>query len=150
MPKIKNRIFSELKNAVKAKDQFKTSTLRMLLSDIKNLEIENKGKELTDDEIIQSLGSAIKKRKESIEMYEKSQRKELADKEKEEVELIKSFLPAQMSKEEVEKVLDQAIKKADASNPKDFGRVMGSVMPKLKGKADGNMVSDLLKKKLSG
>lgn len=150
MPKIKTRIFSELKTSVKAKDQFKTSTLRFLLSDIKNLEIANKGKELTDDEVIQSLNSALKKRKESIAMYEQGQRKELADKEKQEVELIKSFLPKQMTPEEIEKILDKAIDKAGASNPKDFGRVMGSVMQKLKGKADGNLISDILKKKLAG
>lgn len=83
-------------------------------------------------------------------MYEQGQRKELADKEKQEVELIEGFLPEQMPPEEIEKILDKAINKTGSNNPKDFGKVMGFVMPKLKGKADGNLVSDILKKKLKG
>jgi len=141
------RINEDLKTAMREKDAEKLSTLRMILADLKNKMIEIKEREsLADDKVLEVLKSAIKKRKDSIELYEKGDRQDLADKEKEEIEIIDKYLPEQMSDEEIEKIVKEIV---DSSSDKNFGKIMGQVMSKTKGQADGNKVSEIVKKVLS-
>lgn len=134
---------------MKAQDKLKVSTLRLLNNAIKNAEIE-KREELKEDEIIQIVGKEIKKRKESIEEYKKGNRVDLAEKEEKEAKILSEYMPEQLSEEEIEKIVKKAIEETGAVGKQDMGKVMGKIMPEVKGKADGSLVnkvaSDLLEK----
>ncbi|MCD6422067.1 GatB/YqeY domain-containing protein [bacterium] len=143
---IKEKITDALKKALKEKDSLKTLTLRQVLSAIKNAEIDKKG-ELTDEEIGQVLLKEIKKRKESVELYRKGKREELAEKEEKEIKIIEEFLPEMLSEEEIGEIVEKTIEELSAG-PQDFGKVMGKVMGELKGKADGAVVAEIVKQKL--
>jgi len=144
---ILEKIDSDFKQAFKEQKQDAVSTLRLLLAALKNERIK-KMADLTDDDVIKIIKSEIKKRKESIEEYEKANRTELADKEKRELDILMPYLPAQMDegqiKEAVQKILETITDKENE------GKVMGAVMAQLKGQADGalvkKVVSELLKK----
>ena len=146
------RINNDLKDAMKAGDNFKVSALRMFLSVFHNKEIEKKGKglepALTDEEIIEILGREAKKRKESAEIYIKGGRQDLAGKESGELEIINKYLPEQIGSEEIEKIVAAIIEKTGAKDIKNFGKVMGEAMKELKGKADASLVSEIVRKKL--
>lgn len=148
---LKEQLLEDLKQAMLAKDEQRLSTIRMLKSAIQYYEINKGGAgyEATDEDIIDVVGKEIKKHRESIELYEKGGRPELAYKEKQEMEILQQYLPEQMSEEEVRKLVDDAIAQTGASTIQDMGKVMGSLMPKVKGKADPTMVSNLVKEKLS-
>ncbi len=146
---IKDRISAELKEAMKAKEAAKVSTIRMLLSAVKYKEIETGGL-LDDDGMTGVLSTAAKQRRESIEQYVKGGREDLADKERAELAVIESYLPAQMSAEEVEALVIKAISETGAAGSKDMGKVMKQLMPAVKGKADGKLVNELVKKHLGG
>ena len=148
----KSRLQDDLKNAMKAGDSERVGLLRLLTSAIRNKEIEKRTKEkatadveLTDDEVLQSLQTEAKKRKESIDIFIKGGRQDLADKEQKELILIQVYLPKQMSVEETEKSVEEIIKKSGGA---DFSSVMKVVMQELRGKVDAKMVSELVKKKL--
>ena len=145
---LKERLKADMKEAMKAKDKVKLSTIRMINSLIKNAEIEKRG-ELTDEEIIQLLMKYAKQRKESIEMYEKGGRQDLVEKEKAELAVVESYLPKQMSEEEIRELVKQIIEEVEASSIKDMGKVMKAVMPKVKGRADGSVVNRIVKELLS-
>ncbi len=145
---LKERLKADMKEAMKAKDKVKLSTIRMINSLIKNAEIEKRG-ELTDEEIIQLLMKYAKQRKESIEMYEKGGRQDLVEKEKAELAVVESYLPKQMSEEEIREVVKQTIEEVGASSVKDMGKVMKAVMPKVKGRADGSVVNRIVKELLT-
>ncbi|SMO38636.1 hypothetical protein SAMN06269117_102134 [Balnearium lithotrophicum] len=145
---LKERLKEDMKEALKAKDKVKLSTIRMINSLIKNAEIEKRG-ELTDDEIVQLLMKYAKQRRESIEMYEKGGRQDLVEKEKAELAVVESYLPKQMTEEEIRQVVKEAIEETGASSPKDIGKVMKVVMPKVKGRADGSLVNRIVKELLS-
>ncbi len=145
---LKERLKADMKEAMKAKDKIKLSTIRMINSLIKNAEIEKRG-ELTDEEIIQLLMKYAKQRKESIEMYEKGGRQDLVEKEKAELAVVESYLPKQMSEEEIREIVKQTIEEVGASSIKDMGKVMKAVMPKVKGRADGSVVNRIVKELLS-
>jgi len=134
---------------MKAKDTAKVSTLRLLISEIKNKEIDKRG-ELTDDEILAVIQKAVKQRKESIEQYEKAGRSDLVEKEKKELEILEAYLPQPLSEEELEAIIDEAIKEAQATSVKDMGKVMKIVMPKVRGRADGKIVNQKVREKLGG
>jgi len=138
----------KLIKSLKAKDEVATSTLRLLISEVKNEQIA-KGSELNSDEIDSIVKRAAKKRKESIEAYKKAGRDELAQKEEKELKVLDEYLPEQISEEEIEKVVEEVIKSSGASGLGDMGKVMGEAMGKLKGQADGNVVSKVVKTKLS-
>jgi len=146
---IKDRLSAEMKDAMRARDSVKVSTIRMVLSSVKYKEIE-KGGPLDDDGMVSVLATAAKQRKEAIEQYRKGGRDDLAEKESSELAVIESFMPQQMSPEEVEEVVKKAITDTGASAPKDMGRVMKELMPQLKGKADGKLINELVKKHLGG
>lgn len=145
---LKQSIEQDLINSMKAKDENTLSVLRMLKSAIKNKEIQA-GKDLEDAEITTVIQSQIKSRKDSISMYEKAGREELAEKEKSEVEILQKYLPEQMSEEDLRGIVQKAISDTSASGMSDMGKVMGKVMAEAKGKADGSLVSQIVKEELS-
>jgi hypothetical protein len=149
---LKITITNDIKTAMKSGNEFELGVLRMLIAAINNKGIENRGKgldaELTDEEIIDLLSKESKKRKESAEIYKQANREELAKKELEEVEVIKKYLPAQLSDTEIEEIIEKAIKETGATTIKDLGKVMGLISKDIKGKADSGMVGNLVKKKL--
>ena len=149
---IKKSILDELKSAMKQKEADKLRVLRSLKAKILEKEIsERKGgeSELTDEQIVEVLMKAAKQRKESIEQFEAGDRQDLADKEKEELELIERFLPEMMSEDEVRAEVKDQIAQMGATSMADMGKVMGVMMGRLKGKAEGSMVSSVVKEELS-
>lgn len=148
---LKDSIQNDLKNAMIAKDEEKLSTIRMLKSAIQYFEIQKGGAGYlaNDEDVVEVVGKEIKKRKESIEMYLKGNRQELADKEGRELEILKKYLPEQLSKEAVAKLVDDAIASISATSMQDIGKVMAMLSPQIKGKADGGMVSTLVREKLN-
>ncbi|MGQ9843825.1 MAG: GatB/YqeY domain-containing protein [Spirochaetota bacterium] len=140
-------IESDLKDAIKSKNELLSSTLRMLKSDI--MYEKTKGTEdLTDEKIIEVLTRSAKRRKEAITEYEKAGRNDLADKEKKELEIIMKYLPQQMSESEIASYIDKIIASMGTITKKDIGKVMGQVMKDLKGKADGQLVKQIVQNKL--
>ncbi|GBD94527.1 glutamyl-tRNA(Gln) amidotransferase subunit E [bacterium BMS3Abin05] len=140
-------IMQDLKAAMKAREKNRVDVLRLLKARIKNLEID-KGRALTGEEEIQVLQSAAKKRKEAIDLYEKGNRPELAEKEREELAVIQSYLPEQLSREDVEREIVLIVEETGASSMKDLGKVMKEAMARLKGKADGKLVQEIVRSKL--
>lgn len=145
---LKDRIESDFKEALKAKDGLRTSCLRMIKAAIINKEMEAVGKKIEDADIIAILTTLSKRAQESIEQFEKGGRADLAEKEKKELVIIKSYLPAVMSDVELVTVVDSAIAEAGAIGPKDMGKVMKILMPKTAGRANGKVVSMLVQNKL--
>jgi uncharacterized protein YqeY len=160
---LKEKIQTDVKKAMQEKDALRVSVLRMLRAAIFNKEKEKRAKlskteeklekldelsKLTDEETNEVISSEVKKRKESIEQYEKGNRQDLADQEKKELEILMKYLPEQMSEEEIRKLVKEKIEEMGASGPKDTGKVMGAVMPQLKGKADGNVVNKIVQEEL--
>lgn len=148
---LKQKIQEELKQSMLSKDELKTSVLRLLLSAIGYYETSKGGAGYTanDEDVLSVTSSQVKQRKDSIEQYVNAGREELAEKEKKELEILSSYLPEQMSEEEVAKLVDQAISQTGATSMSDIGKIMGVLMPKVKGKADGGLVSNLVKQKLA-
>ncbi len=149
---LQKKINDDVKQAMKSKEEIRLTTLRMLLASLHNKEIEKKGKKLeptlSEEEVIEVLSREAKKRRESIDAYTKGARDDLVKKESEELKIIKSYLPEQLSEEEVEKIVIEAIKRIDAKGQKDFGRVMGEAIKELKGKAEASLISEIIKHKL--
>lgn len=133
-----------------AKNEEALSTIRMLKSALQYFEIQKGGAgyEATDEDVIEVVGREIKKRKESIEMFEKGGRAELAEKESKEMDILKGYLPQQLSEEEIRNLIDDAISQTGASTMQDMGKVMGMLSTKIKGKADGGLVSSIVREKL--
>lgn len=150
MSEILKRITEDTKAAMKAGKKDELSVLRMISSEAKNKRIDAKVEVLTDEQMIEVLSSAKKRRAEAAETYDKGGRAELAEKERAEMVVIERYLPAQLSDEELEKIVADAIAKTGASSPKDMGKVIGMVMGQAKGQADGSRVSALVKSKLTG
>ncbi|MCL6096419.1 MAG: GatB/YqeY domain-containing protein [Patescibacteria group bacterium] len=147
----KQKLQEELKQSMLAKDELKTSVLRMLLSAINYYEIQKGGAgyQANEEDILSVAQNQAKQRKDSIEQFKNAGRVELADKEQKELEILEAYLPAQISEGEIRKLADEAIKQTQASTMADIGKVMGALMPKVKGKADGNLVSKIVKEALS-
>ena len=141
------KLQDDLKGALMARDEVRLSTIRFLLAAIKNLQIERQ-KDLTNEDIVSVIQKQIKQHHESIEIFEKGNLVEMAAKEKAELEILQSYLPEQMSKEEVEKLVTAAISQTGATELKDMGRVMAALSSQLKGKADMSLVSSLVREKL--
>ncbi|MBN1351533.1 GatB/YqeY domain-containing protein [candidate division KSB1 bacterium] len=145
---IQAKLMEDIKSAMKSGDKQRVATLRLVVSQMKNMMIDKRA-ELTQDEEISVLLNAAKKRKEAIELYERGNRQDLRDKEIHELEIISSYLPRQLSEEELSQVIDEAIQKAGASSIKDVGKVMSILMKELKGKADGKKIQELVRSKLA-
>lgn len=149
---IKETILEDLKSAMKAKEADRLRVLRSLKAKILEKEISERTggeAEISDEQTIEVLMKAAKQRKESIEQFEKGNRDDLAEKEKNELQIIESYLPEMMSEEEVREATRAQIEKMRASSMADMGKVMGAMMGQLKGKADGSVVSKVVKEELS-
>jgi hypothetical protein len=149
MSLLKERIDADLKAALKASDRLRVSTLRLIKSAIKNREID-KGAPLTDEETIEVLSSLAKQRKEAIEEFNKASRTDLVHKEEEELSVIKAYLPEELSEDELEKIIQDTISEVGALSLKDMGKVMKTIMPKVKGRADGRVVNQKVRELLGG
>lgn len=147
---LKQKITQDLLAAMKSGDNLKRDVLRMLDAMIKNTEIEKlkKVEGLSDSEVQEVIGRAVKQRKDAAVQYTAGHRPELAEKENKEIEILLTYLPKQMSEAEVRKIVEEIIAKIGASSKSDIGKVMGPVMGKLKGLADGNLVKKIVEEKL--
>lgn len=141
---LKDKINADMKKALRAGDKAKLSTLRMLISEIKNAEIA-KRKELDDEGILEVIGKEVKRRKEAMAEFEKGGREDLRDKERIEAQILQEYLPPQLSEEEIRRIVAQTVEESGAASIKEIGKVMALVMPKVKGRADGKLVSELVK-----
>jgi len=144
---IKERLMEDMKDAMKKGEQIKLSANRMVRAGIKNKEIEL-GKELSDEDVIAVINSAIKQRKDSYAQFLNAKRTDLADKEKKEIEILSVYLPEQLGEEDIKKIVREVISETGASAAKDMGKVMKALMPKLKGKADGSLINKIVKEML--
>ncbi|MCG2700544.1 GatB/YqeY domain-containing protein [Candidatus Parcubacteria bacterium] len=151
MSKLQQQITNNLKQAMLNKEAETLSVLRMLISSIRNREIAlRKGEdvELADEQIVKVLRSEIKKRKDSILAYEQGNRRDLAEKEKSEMQILEKYLPPELSEEEIEKIIKEVLSGCAGASMKAFGKIMGQVMAKVSGKADGGMVGGKIKEML--
>ena len=146
---LKDRLRQDMQKAAKGRESLALSALRMALAEIKNKEIEARG-EISDDAIEKTLSSMIKRRRESIELYVKGNRPELAEKEEAEIAVLSAYLPKGISEAEVEALAREAVAAAGAKGPADIGKVMKVLMPKVGGRADGKLVNEVVRRLLSG
>ncbi|MBU4030688.1 GatB/YqeY domain-containing protein [Patescibacteria group bacterium] len=148
---LKEKIKLEIKKAMIGKDALRVSVLRMVMAAVLNKEKEKGAseEELADEGVMGIISSEVKKRKDSIEQYTKGGRMDLADKEKEELEILSAFLPEQMGEEEVRKIVKEKISQLGASGAQDTGKVMGALMADLKNKADGAVVKGIVEEELN-
>lgn len=148
---LKQTIFADMKEAMKAGDAVKRDTLRMLDSMIKNVEIEKLKREegLTDVEVQEVIARAVKQRKDAIAQYENGGRPELAEKENAEIAILMSYMPEQMSEDQVRAIVKEVIAVAGATSKADIGKVMGAAMGRLKGQTDGNVVKKIVEEELA-
>lgn len=149
---LKDQIIADLKEAMKAKDQDRLRVLRSLKSKLMEKEIsERTGGEatLSDEQALQVLTKAAKQRKESIDQFEKGGRPDLAENERKELAIIEAYLPEMMSEEEVRTIVREKIAALNPASPQDMGKVMGPIMSQLRGKAEGSLVSRIVKEELS-
>jgi len=142
------QLTADMKAAMKARETERLGTIRMLRSSLKNEQI-NLGRELTDDDVVGVLSSEAKKRREAAEAYREGGRDELADKEEAELAVIEEYLPKQLSDDEIAELVDEVMAETGAETKGDMGKVMGSIMPRVKGKADGNKVREIVMSKLA-
>ncbi len=144
MSELNARLQSDLSTARKAQDKPRTLLLGTILADLKNRRIELR-RDLTDDDVVEILRRGIKRRRESVEMYEKGKREDLASREREEVRQLEAYLPAQVSDDEIR----IAVRKAVAEGAASVGAVMGQVMPRFKGRADGSIINAIAREELA-
>lgn len=146
---ILDQLTQDMKEAMKAKDKERLSAIRLLRNELKNASI-NQRKDLSRDDEIDVLSSAAKRRKESIQAYKEAGRDDLVNKEQKELDIIQSYLPQPLSRNELESIIDHAISESGAESVKDLGKVMPIVMQQVKGRADGKQVNQLVRDKLGG
>lgn len=146
---LRERIETDLRTAMKARDTDTVGALRMALAAIKTEAAEaGSGGEVADERVAELLGQQVKQREESAEAYEDGQRDDLATKERREAEILRSYLPEPLGDDELATIVDETITEVGASGSGDFGRVMGAVMPKVKGRADGKRVNAAVRQRL--
>lgn len=145
---LKKTIKEKIYEAMKAKDEVKTSTLKLLLSELINAEIAKNREELTKQEEIKVVKSEAKKRKDAIFIYRKAKALEKAEREEKELEILKEFLPEEMDDGELKRMVDGVISETGAKTVSEMGKVIGLVMGKAEGKADGKRISEIVREKL--
>ena len=145
---MKVRLAEDYRAALRSGDKLKVSVIRLLMALIKNREVEKRGP-LTDAEVMQAITSSCKQRQDSIEQYRQGGRQDLVDKETAELIILQSYLPQPFTAEELENLVRAAIQEAQAASPKEMGKVMTLLMPKVTGRADGKVVSALVREMLS-
>lgn len=145
---MRERLVAEMKQAMKSRDSLRLSAIRMVLSSVKNREIDVKH-ELDDAEITETIVTLCKQRRESIRLFKEAGRQELVDKEEAELKLLTEFLPQQLTREELLVLIDKAIAETSAAGAKDLGKVMKALLPAVSGRADGKVVSEAVKERLA-
>jgi len=145
---LKEQLNDAMKQAMKAHDSLRLSAVRMIRSAIQNREIDLK-RELDDQGVIEVISSMVKQRRESIRLYQKGNRQDLVEKENSELDILTGFLPVQLSTAEIGELVTQVIRETGVMNIKDMGRIMKALTPLTAGRADGKMVSDIVRKQLS-
>ena len=146
---LQEKISAALKEGMRAKDEVKLSSLRLVLTAIKNREKEIR-RSLEDSEVITVISSQIKQRRESVEHYRKADRQDLAEVEEREIQVLQAFMPEQLSDQEMSQAVDEVIAEVGAVSIKDMGKVMKATMAKLAGRADGRAINAMVKAKLLG
>ena len=144
---LKEQLNEDMKQAMRAKDKNRLSAIRMVRGAVRDKEINSKV-ELDDDGVLGVIASQIKKRKDALEQLRKSNRDDLVDAEMEQINTLQEFLPAQLSMEEIEAVITGAIEELGATSMRDMGKVMGTLVPQLRGKADNSVISQIVRQKL--
>lgn len=145
---LRDRLNEEMKGAMKARDEVRLSAIRLIRSSVKNREIELR-RELSEQEVIEVVATLVKQRRESIRMFGEAGRTDLVEKEEKELALLLEFLPQQLTRNEVEALVVRAIAESGAQGARDMGKVMKALMPEVAGKADGSLVSAIVKEKLA-
>ena len=144
---MKDELLKELKDAMQNKNQLKKDTITMLRAAILQVE-KDEQKTLTEDEMVTIVAREVKRRKESIEEFKNGGRDDLANQAEEEIKILSKYLPKQLERDEIEKLVNEAIIETGATSPRDMGKVMGNLKPKTAGKCDGKLLSDIVKEKL--
>lgn len=147
--KLIEKIHEDLKRSMKAKDGNRVSVLRFLLSSIQNREIAKKDA-LGDDEVLEEITSAAKKRRESMEAFKEGDRMDLVEKEEAELVILQEYLPEQLSPDEIRSMVQEVVQSTGAISASDIGKVMKELMPQVRGKADGKLVNEIVREVLSG
>ncbi len=142
------RLTNDMKQAMKNQDKFKLSVIRMIRSSIKNIEIDQR-KELGEEDVLDIINRELKQRKDSLQEFQKAGRDDLVEQLQKEIEVIHEYLPKQLTEEEVKAIVQQTIQEVGASSKAEMGKVMGALMPKVKGRADGKIVNQLVLQQLS-
>jgi len=145
---LKTRLGEDFKQALRSGDKLRVSVIRLLTALIKNREVEKRGP-LTDAEVLQAIVASCKQRQDAIEQYRQGKRQDLADKESAELVLLQSYLPKPLTPEELRDMVLEAIGEVQATSVKEMGKVMGVLMPRVTGRADGKMVNTLVREALS-
>ncbi|MDI3322839.1 GatB/YqeY domain-containing protein [Pontibacterium granulatum] len=148
MSELKQQITTEMKAAMRAKDKERLGTIRMILAELKRIEVDERV-ELDDARVLATLDKMSKQRRDSISQYEAANRQDLADVERREMEVIKTFLPQPLNEEEISELIEQAISTSGAQSMQDMGKVMGVLKPQIQGRADVGETSKLVKQRLS-
>lgn len=146
---VREKLMADMKDAMRTKDQVRLEAIRFLQAAIKNREIEVRPNAITADDVLAVIKKMVKQRKESIEQYQTAGRQDLVDKEASELKILENYLPAQMSREQIEAVVTAVIAETKAASIKDMGTVMKAVVAKTAGAADNKIVSEVIKSKLS-
>lgn len=145
---LEGKILNDYKEAMKNKDTAKASTLSFLRAALKNLAIEKKKEKLEDSDVIPVIKRQVKQRQDSIEQFKKGNRADLVEKEEKELQILKSYLPQELPVDEIKAIIKAVITEIGASGPKDMGKVMKEVMAKVAGRADGKLLSTLVREQL--
>ena len=145
---LKERLTDDMKSALRNRETVRLGLIRMIRAQIKNREIA-KGDELSDEEVVEVVSSLIKSRREALGFAVKGDRKDLVAQAEEELKILASYLPDQLTEEEIRSVVREAIDQTGAAGPGELGRIMGAVMPRVKGRADGRLVNDIVRECLA-
>ncbi len=146
---LEEKILNDYKEAMKARDTLKSSALSFLRAEMINVAIAKKKKNLDDNEVVAVIRKQVKAHQESIEQFKIGNRQELVDKETNELQMLKSYLPLELSQEEIKKIIEEAMAASGAQDIKDMGKVMKEVTAQIAGRADGKLVSDLVRTRLT-
>jgi len=145
---LKETLMEEFKTAMRNKEKLKKDVLMMARAAVKQKEVDTR-QELSDDDIVDILAKQIKQKRDSIEDFKKANRDDLVDQARADIAILEVYMPEQLTEEEIETIVKEAIIATNAQTMKDMGKVMGAIMPKVKGKADGTIVNQLVKKHLN-
>ncbi|RYL91573.1 GatB/YqeY domain-containing protein [Sporolactobacillus sp. THM7-4] len=143
-----DRLTTDMKQAMRAKDKVRLSVIRMIKTSMQNESIKL-GRELSDDEALSVLTRELKQRKDSLQEFENAGRQDLVDEVSKEIEIVQSYMPEQLSDDELQSIIEETISEVGAKSKADIGKVMKAVMPKIKGRADGSSVNRLVRSQLN-